>query len=103
MNKLDIYFISSDLLINFYQKVIIIHRISKIFFLRIPSSSTSTIETFYLFIGELSVIVEYCKFGNIHNYMLRHREVFIDQLTDNKEKNLGKVNRGFSCSTGSTG
>ncbi|XP_049697170.2 vascular endothelial growth factor receptor 1 isoform X2 [Helicoverpa armigera] len=52
---------------------------------------------------ELAVIVEYCKFGNIHNYMLRHREVFIDQLTDNKEKNLGRVNRGFSCSSGSTG
>ncbi|XP_038213360.1 vascular endothelial growth factor receptor 1 isoform X3 [Zerene cesonia] len=52
---------------------------------------------------ELIVIVEYCKFGNIHNYMLRHREVFIDQLTDNKEKNLGKVNRAFSCSSGSSG
>ncbi|XP_045763363.1 vascular endothelial growth factor receptor 1 isoform X3 [Maniola jurtina] len=52
---------------------------------------------------ELVVIVEYCKFGNIHNYMQRHREVFIDQLTDDKEKNLGKVNRGFICNTGSTG
>ncbi|XP_026747230.1 vascular endothelial growth factor receptor 1 isoform X3 [Trichoplusia ni] len=52
---------------------------------------------------ELIVIVEYCKFGNIHNYMQRHREVFIDQLTDNKEKNVGRVNRGFSCSSGSTG
>ncbi|XP_039745635.1 vascular endothelial growth factor receptor 1 isoform X2 [Pararge aegeria] len=52
---------------------------------------------------ELVVIVEYCKFGNIHNYMQRHREVFIDQLTDDKEKNLGKVNRGFICTTGSTG
>ncbi|XP_041972699.1 vascular endothelial growth factor receptor 1 isoform X2 [Aricia agestis] len=52
---------------------------------------------------ELLVIVEYCKFGNIHNYIMRHREVFIDQLTDNKEKNFGKVNRGFSYSSGSTG
>ncbi|XP_023952476.2 vascular endothelial growth factor receptor 1 isoform X2 [Bicyclus anynana] len=52
---------------------------------------------------ELVVIVEYCKFGNIHNYMQRHREVFIDQLTDDKEKSLGKVNRGFICTTGSTG
>ncbi|KAH9632759.1 hypothetical protein HF086_012094 [Spodoptera exigua] len=52
---------------------------------------------------ELIVIVEYCKFGNIHNYMQRHREVFIDQLTDNKEKNLGRINRGFSSSSGSTG
>ncbi|XP_063823350.1 vascular endothelial growth factor receptor 1 isoform X2 [Ostrinia nubilalis] len=52
---------------------------------------------------ELIVIVEYCKFGNIHNYMQKHREVFIDQLTDNKEKNLGKVNRGYSCSSGSSG
>ncbi|XP_072942259.1 vascular endothelial growth factor receptor 1 isoform X2 [Epargyreus clarus] len=52
---------------------------------------------------ELIVIVEYCKFGNIHNYMQRHREVFIDQLTDNKEKNFGRVNKGFSCSSGSSG
>ncbi|XP_068627778.1 vascular endothelial growth factor receptor 1 isoform X2 [Battus philenor] len=51
---------------------------------------------------ELIVIVEYCKFGNIHNYLQKHREVFIDQLTDSKEKNLGKVNRGFSCSSGSS-
>lgn len=52
---------------------------------------------------ELIVIVEYCKFGNIHNYMQKHREVFIDQLTDNKEKNLGKDNRAFLYSTGSSG
>ncbi|XP_073965486.1 PDGF- and VEGF-receptor related isoform X3 [Choristoneura fumiferana] len=52
---------------------------------------------------ELIVIVEYCKFGNIHNYMQRHREVFIDQLTDNKEKNQGNINRGFSCSSGNSG
>ncbi|XP_014355905.2 vascular endothelial growth factor receptor 1 isoform X2 [Papilio machaon] len=51
---------------------------------------------------ELIVIVEYCKFGNIHNYLQKHREVFIDQLTDNKDKNLGKVNKGFSCSSGSS-
>ncbi|XP_047989746.1 vascular endothelial growth factor receptor 1 isoform X2 [Leguminivora glycinivorella] len=42
---------------------------------------------------ELIVIVEFCKFGNIHNYMQRHRDVFIDQLTDNQEK--GNINRGF--------
>ncbi|PNF14062.1 hypothetical protein B7P43_G03563 [Cryptotermes secundus] len=29
---------------------------------------------------ELLVIVEYCRFGNLHNYLLRHREDFIDQL-----------------------
>ncbi|KAI8440295.1 hypothetical protein MSG28_001648 [Choristoneura fumiferana] len=56
-----------------------------------------------LTLGELIVIVEYCKFGNIHNYMQRHREVFIDQLTDNKEKNQGNINRGFSCSSGNSG
>ncbi|CAK1551856.1 unnamed protein product [Leptosia nina] len=52
---------------------------------------------------ELIVIVEYCKFGNIHNYLIRHREVFIDQLTDDKEKNLGKVNKAFSYSIPSSG
>ncbi|XP_049864841.1 vascular endothelial growth factor receptor kdr-like isoform X3 [Pectinophora gossypiella] len=52
---------------------------------------------------ELIVIVEYCKFGNIHNYLQKHREVFIDQLNDNSEKTLGKVNRGYSSSSGNSG
>ncbi|KAK8769536.1 hypothetical protein V5799_013999, partial [Amblyomma americanum] len=30
--------------------------------------------------GELMVIVEYCKFGNLRHYLLRHRESFINQL-----------------------
>ncbi|XP_069682523.1 vascular endothelial growth factor receptor 1-like isoform X2 [Periplaneta americana] len=29
---------------------------------------------------ELLVIVEYCRFGNLHNYLLRHREDFVDQI-----------------------
>jgi hypothetical protein len=29
---------------------------------------------------ELLVIVEYCRFGNLHNYLLRHREDFVDQV-----------------------
>ncbi|KAJ8976163.1 hypothetical protein NQ317_002051 [Molorchus minor] len=29
---------------------------------------------------ELLVIVEYCRFGNLQNYLLRHRELFINQL-----------------------
>ncbi|XP_053599846.1 vascular endothelial growth factor receptor 1 isoform X3 [Plodia interpunctella] len=53
---------------------------------------------------ELMVIVEYCRFGNIHNYLIRHREVFINQLTtDCKEKPLGRVNRGYSCSSAESG
>lgn len=30
--------------------------------------------------GELMVIVEYCKFGNLRHYLLRHRERFVNQL-----------------------
>lgn len=30
--------------------------------------------------GELLVIVEYCRFGNLHNYLLRHRADFINQI-----------------------
>ncbi|KAK8785508.1 hypothetical protein V5799_008125 [Amblyomma americanum] len=30
--------------------------------------------------GELMVIVEYCKFGNLRHYLLRHRGRFINQL-----------------------
>ncbi|XP_033331754.2 vascular endothelial growth factor receptor 1 [Megalopta genalis] len=29
---------------------------------------------------ELLVIVEYCRFGNLHNYLLRHRSSFINQI-----------------------
>lgn len=29
---------------------------------------------------ELLVIVEYCRFGNLHNYLLRHRNDFINQI-----------------------
>ncbi|KAI5733630.1 hypothetical protein M8J76_014037, partial [Diaphorina citri] len=30
--------------------------------------------------GELCVIVEYCKYGNLHNLLLKHRDVFINQV-----------------------
>ncbi|KAK8772974.1 hypothetical protein V5799_016058 [Amblyomma americanum] len=30
--------------------------------------------------GEKIVIVEYCKFGNLRHYLLRHRERFINQM-----------------------
>ncbi|XP_071455264.1 vascular endothelial growth factor receptor 1-like isoform X2 [Hetaerina americana] len=36
---------------------------------------------------ELLVIVEYCRFGNLQNYLLRHREDFIDQI----DPSTGKV------------
>lgn len=29
---------------------------------------------------ELLVIVEFCKYGNVHNYLLNHRDIFIDQI-----------------------
>lgn len=31
-------------------------------------------------IGELLVIVEYCRYGNIQNYLIRHRSNFINQV-----------------------
>ncbi|XP_072392187.1 vascular endothelial growth factor receptor 1-like [Diabrotica undecimpunctata] len=37
---------------------------------------------------ELLVIVEYCRFGNLQNYLLRHREHFINQI----DPLTGKVN-----------
>jgi len=30
--------------------------------------------------GELMVIVEYCRFGNIQNFLLRNRKCFINQI-----------------------
>ncbi|XP_034181640.2 PDGF- and VEGF-receptor related isoform X1 [Osmia lignaria lignaria] len=35
---------------------------------------------------ELLVIVEYCRFGNLHNYLLRHRADFINQIDPATEK-----------------
>ncbi|GBP03773.1 Vascular endothelial growth factor receptor 1 [Eumeta japonica] len=52
---------------------------------------------------ELSVIMEYCKFGSIDIYMKQHREVFIDQLGDGDKNGFGRINRGFSCSSGNSG
>jgi FMS-like tyrosine kinase 1 len=31
-------------------------------------------------LGELLVIVEYCRFGNIQNYLIRNRSGFINQV-----------------------
>ncbi|GLV35679.1 PDGF- and VEGF-receptor related [Carabus blaptoides fortunei] len=36
---------------------------------------------------ELLVIVEYCRFGNLHNYLLRHRDDFVNQI-DPKTGNI---------------
>ena len=41
---------------------------------------------------ELLVIVEYCRFGNLHNYLLRHRTDFINQIdpaTGKIDPNIG--------------
>ncbi|RLU26184.1 hypothetical protein DMN91_002350 [Ooceraea biroi] len=39
-----------------------------------------------IFKRELLVIVEYCCFGNLHNYLLRHRTDFINQIDPNTGK-----------------
>ncbi|XP_077296631.1 vascular endothelial growth factor receptor 1-like [Arctopsyche grandis] len=50
---------------------------------------------------ELLVIVEYCRYGNLHNYLIRHRENFIDQINlhyGNIDSNIGNnvVNKAYS-------
>ncbi|KAF5286422.1 hypothetical protein FQR65_LT12603 [Abscondita terminalis] len=42
---------------------------------------------------ELLVIVEYCRFGNLHNYLLRHRNSFINQI----DVKTGKIDDTFGC------
>lgn len=37
-------------------------------------------------IGELLVIVEYCRFGNLQIYLLRHRDNYINQVDPKTEK-----------------
>ena len=41
--------------------------------------------------GELLVIVEYCKFGNIRSFLLSHRTNFVNQLIDNNNKIDNKI------------
>ncbi|KAK9497787.1 hypothetical protein O3M35_003710 [Rhynocoris fuscipes] len=33
-----------------------------------------------IYTGEVLVLVEYCKYGNLHNYLLKHRDAFINQV-----------------------
>lgn len=39
----------------------------------------------YKTIGEVMVIVEYCRFGNLQNFLVKHREYFIDQIVRDKD------------------
>lgn len=48
--------------------------------------------------------MEYCKYGNLHNYLLRHREDFINQVdpvTNKIDYNIGyeELERTFSMSS----
>ncbi|XP_044749513.1 vascular endothelial growth factor receptor 1-like [Coccinella septempunctata] len=54
--------------------------------------------------GQLFVIVEYCKFGNTHNYLYRHRNEFIDQVdrdTGTIDFNIGneRLERSYSVAS----
>ncbi|XP_045479930.1 vascular endothelial growth factor receptor kdr-like isoform X2 [Harmonia axyridis] len=54
--------------------------------------------------GQLFVIVEYCKFGNTHNYLYRHRNEFIDQIdrtTGTIDFNIGneRLQRSYSVAS----
>ncbi|KRT78953.1 Immunoglobulin, partial [Oryctes borbonicus] len=53
---------------------------------------------------ELYVIVEFCRFGNLHNYLLRHRENFINQINPETGKidcsiGIDVLARSFSVSS----
>ncbi|XP_046747840.1 vascular endothelial growth factor receptor 1-like [Diprion similis] len=53
---------------------------------------------------ELYVIVEYCRFGNLHNYLQRHRASFVDQIdpaTQKIDPNIGMERLTRSESIGS--
>ncbi|KAH1027652.1 hypothetical protein HUJ05_001123 [Dendroctonus ponderosae] len=54
--------------------------------------------------GELFVIVEFCRFGNLQNYIYKHRENFIDQIdpaTGVVDYNIGQEISDRSYSVGS--
>ncbi|XP_047488775.1 vascular endothelial growth factor receptor 1-like [Penaeus chinensis] len=46
--------------------------------------------------GELLLLVEYCKHGNILEYMMRHRKEFVDQISENgKADHRLRLRAGF--------
>jgi len=52
---------------------------------------------------KLMVIVEYCRYGNLHDYLLRHRDDFVDQLDCTTGKlNLALGNEKVSRSQSTT-
>ncbi|KRT84022.1 Immunoglobulin [Oryctes borbonicus] len=36
--------------------------------------------------GDLYIIVEFCRFGNLRNYLLHHRDIFINQINPGTER-----------------
>lgn len=47
---------------------------------------------FFIPLEELLMIVEYCRFGNLYNYLLQHRQNFVNQI--NSKTGLIDVNIG---------
>ena len=43
------------------------------------------------FVGELLVIVEYCRFGNLQNYLMKNRNNFVNQVDE-----LGNMETGIT-------
>lgn len=59
---------------------------------------------FHFIVGELLVIVEFCRFGNIQNYLIRHRNDFINQVdpkSGNLDYSIGQeyLDRSYSVSS----
>lgn len=49
------------------------------------------------------VIVEYCKFGNVQHFLLKHREYFVDQInqdTDTIDPNILTKEQRWSNDSG---
>lgn len=58
----------------------------------------------YFVLGELLVIVEFCRFGNLQNYLYKHRESYINQvdpITGQIDYNIGSdiLERSYSVSS----
>lgn len=49
----------------------------------------------YMF-TELMVFVEYCHFGNIHDYMIKNRSGFVNQVTPDGRLNFNYKIKSFA-------
>lgn len=61
--------------------------------------TSASLALFVVCTGELYVIVEYCPFGNMRNYLLKHKDSFKDTMEDYRDPVVEKRREATRDST----